>query len=651
MLSSAPLRVPHDAVPNVACVHNLTGVELSSTLLELLSRGLKFRPLVRHVAANILAESANKLARMIELRWFFKDHTPPSTTSAEMLFRVPSPQWMPPWSTERPRPRWLNGLREAILHTLVKACVPPTRSSRKYVNMLESEEAAVTYLKQHAIWNVIACDKNLGIALVTTEYLRAEAVRHFADTKVYTKIDIESLMPPLRKNLLELVTMCADFESGRRRTLNHPLHADVYGIFKRYICLHSDDAKIPKAKFLIKMHKPTGVVSHPYPCRLLACATQWHTTCIAKIVHWLLFPIVQKQHSFIGNSLEFIRMVTTTRFPADVIFATLDVTALYPSIDIQAALPLFREYLIRIKFPHTTFVLAAIDFIHKYSVVEWDGDVFLQSFGTAMGVNAAPAIACLYMSILEMTLFNHDSGIFMRAEDCEGVSPFVYKRYMDDAAVIFPGSRTALDKFIILLQNLAKPNIVWTFTISEVMMNFLDITLTKGEDFSTTGLLKVSLYQKPGNLFQYISPDSGHLRTVFVNLIRGEVKRILRASSSPVEYQTELASFKTRLISRQYEAAQIDNIFFRYPHSRRHDLLFHKEEPLKHTRTNCFRLVVPLSTQTIHVSRLPTLFNNIWPPNGVIVPEELPTCIRTAYTLYPPLATLLHRRLLGRLIP
>ncbi len=104
MLSYALLRAPRDAVPNVTCVDNLTGVELSSTLLDLLSRGLKFRPLVRHIAPNILAESAKTLARMIELRWYFKDLTSPGATSAEMLFRAPSPQWMSAWSTERPDP-------------------------------------------------------------------------------------------------------------------------------------------------------------------------------------------------------------------------------------------------------------------------------------------------------------------------------------------------------------------------------------------------------------------------------------------------------------------------------------------------------------------------------------------------------------------
>jgi hypothetical protein len=383
-------------------------------------------------------------------------------------------------------------------------------------------------------------------------------------------------------------------------------------------------------------------------CRLLCCSVQWYTTNIAKAVHYLVWPLVIIQPSFLRNSLELIKTISTQRFPAECLFVTLDVTALYPSIDLNLALPLIETYLRNIKFPHLSFVMAGLLFIHNYTFMVWAGIVYKQICGTSMGSCAAPALACLYLSLLELALFS-PQGVFCSAEMCDGYSPLLYKRYIDDAIAVWPGDRSSLLKFISLLQGLANPSIAWTFVISDTSINFLDITIFKGLDFATSGMLSVSLYQKPGNLYQYIPPSSGHLPQVFKNLVHGEVIRLLRASSRVEDFDSGLAAFRARLIARGYAGANVDNIFRQYPHSRRHASLFEvhpaTQSPTEPSASPIVRLILPLTAQSRSISSLqPPLFSRSWPPFDLAPLANGHVMTKIGFKLPPPMSSLLRHR-------
>jgi len=55
--------------------------------------------------------------------------------------------------------------------------------------------------------------------------------------------------------------------------------------------------------------------------------------------------------------------------------------------------------------------MLALSFIHDFTFMEWKGEIFRQVSGTSMGSGAAPALACLYLSLLELTLLSPD-GVF-----------------------------------------------------------------------------------------------------------------------------------------------------------------------------------------------------------------------------------------------
>ena len=48
-----------------------------------------------------------------------------------------------------------------------------------------------------------------------------------------------------------------------------------------------------------------------------------------------------------------------------------------------------------------SFILELLDLVLKYNIFEFDGELFLQLIGTAMGTRAAPNVADIFMSFLD----------------------------------------------------------------------------------------------------------------------------------------------------------------------------------------------------------------------------------------------------------
>uniref|UniRef100_A0A1X7SVF2 Reverse transcriptase domain-containing protein n=1 Tax=Amphimedon queenslandica TaxID=400682 RepID=A0A1X7SVF2_AMPQE len=119
---------------------------------------------------------------------------------------------------------------------------------------------------------------------------------------------------------------------------------------------------------------------------------------------------------------------------------------------------------------------------------------FRQIEGTAMGAAFSPSIANIYMSVLLKSFLSKRSD-----------KSLLIKRYIDDIFMIWQKHHD-LNKFVDDI-NSYHPNIKFTFTQSDSAVDFLDITVYKGED---TKKLKVSTFQKENNLHQYLHFSSSH---------------------------------------------------------------------------------------------------------------------------------------------
>ena len=147
------------------------------------------------------------------------------------------------------------------------------------------------------------------------------------------------------------------------------------------------------------------------------------------------------------------------------------------------------------------------EIVLKWNVFTFDGQIYEQVQGTAMGTKMAPSYANLFMDRFERDFLAQ-----------EPIRPLVWKR---DILCIWTGTRTEL------LLNKAHRTLKFTWSISDERIEFLDLNIFKGGRFNTTNKLDMSTHFKKTNTFQYPHFSSSHPRGVFKGLVKGEAIRFL----------------------------------------------------------------------------------------------------------------------------
>ena len=130
--------------------------------------------------------------------------------------------------------------------------------------------------------------------------------------------------------------------------------------------------------------------------------------------------------------------------------------------------------------------------------------------------------------------------------------PILLKRYIDDIFVIWPANKDLNSNF--------HEKIQFTTTKSDSSVNFLDLTIFKGNDFQTTGILDIKMYEKAQNLYHYLEFSSFHPGTTFKLIITGECIRYLRTNTIQENYELQVELLTTQQIdqnNRLWEKIQI----------------------------------------------------------------------------------------------
>ena len=136
----------------------------------------------------------------------------------------------------------------------------------------------------------------------------------------------------------------------------------------------------------------------------------------------------------------------------------------------------------------------------------------------------APSYANLFMADLEERLLaDYD------------VAPILWKRYLDDVFCVWPGTPDSFKEFVGYL-NSKHPTIKFTFEASQVAVDYLDLTLYKGDRFRKYRILDIKPFFKKTNKFQYLQFSSSHPRRTFRAVVKGEHLRLLRACSDEATY-------------------------------------------------------------------------------------------------------------------
>ena len=139
----------------------------------------------------------------------------------------------------------------------------------------------------------------------------------------------------------------------------------------------------------------------------------------------------------------------------------------------------------------------------------------------------------------------------------EPLKPEIYLRYIDDNLFTWPHGQGDLNRAFEML-NTQKERIKYTITTSDSEINFLDVTLYKGNRFRSSGILDIKPFFKQTNQMNYLHYSSSHPPSVFKGIVVGECTRFIRNSSDNVTYLQTTQRLKEALKLRGYPPHLLD---------------------------------------------------------------------------------------------
>ncbi|MGL4481483.1 MAG: reverse transcriptase domain-containing protein, partial [Lactococcus garvieae] len=270
---------------------------------------------------------------------------------------------------------------------------------------------------------------------------------------------------------------------------------------------------IPRLYGLPKIHKP-DVPLRPI---LDMCNSPYHAT--AKWLAEILEPIRHDlcQHS-LRDSFEFVDLVKGINMNSKYM-CSFDVSSLFTNVPLMETIDYICNYIdsSNVNIPLPTNALKELLIRCTWNVqFKFDGIIYRQIDGVAMGSPLGPLLSDIFMSSLENNYLKDSIN-----------SVLLYCRYIDDIFIIVNDMKDIpplLDVF-----NSAHSSITFTMEPEkDRSFNFLDVLLSKRPDNS----LKLSVYRKPTWTGQYTHFNSYVPLSQKRNLVRTLAYRARRICSN-----------------------------------------------------------------------------------------------------------------------
>ena len=527
--------------------------------------GLKFRPSLLPPSEAQFDLQIQDFCRRVRLQDKFAN-CPPDKDFNPRLY-VPT-GWNPP--RENPD---LEDTLFALPKELLKNIVAGKPHWKN--NLTKHEREELSELKSNPNIKILPTDKNLGPALVSTDWVQAETLRHLHDELSYHKVTQQ------------------DWYANRLNVINS--REKLMTIYSRFISssvarfLRSFDHFVSPAKFYVipKIHK------NPMVGRPIAASHSFITRPISTFVDELIKPKVHMP-TVLRDSGELIQLLENTVLPdGDCFLVTADVASLYPNVDTKKALIALDLPLREAGAPETPLLIQLARLVFEnYLSSEFCPDIFHQKFGIAMGTPFSVTVANAFMYHHEKDIVDHHSQYLI-----------LYKRFIDDIFAIWCGPKDTLLEFLGAL-NSKDQRIQLTHCISELSISFLHLFLYRD---GSSNVLQFSTFQKPLNKYLYIPFESFHPSSNNKAFIKGELMRYARNSSSFKSFSETRDRFWKRLRLRGYPFAFLLPLFLEIRYSDRKKWLLQKAKN-RSQRATVFKITFNCSH-----ARIGNVINRIMP--------------------------------------
>lgn len=397
------------------------------------------------------------------------------------------------------------------------------------------------YLKKQndLVWT--ASDKNLGLVCMSLQDYNYLVQRHLQSDKyllVGKHNTTKFFDTGYQESKREFIKLVSKTILPRERSLGHK---QIINFLEEQLeRAQKDEFQYPAFHVLPKIHKGlTNLSSRP-----IVGAIDWFTTPISKLLSFYLRELLKSRQveGMIQNTQDVVSKLQGIRkkdITSRTLLVTMDIESLYTNIKL--------EYIHEVLLALDPYYKVLAEFINSHNKFTYLDFIYKQTDGIAMGTNAAPEIANVYL----VTFLDAQ---FQELKDYA----HHYCRYLDDLFFLWNGSEEQLQIVLDKLQ-VCIPGIKFATKWSNDSVDFLDLTISKKGDE-----IHYYTHQKAMNRYGYITPSSTHPLHTFKGWITAELNRYKGNSSHRIYYERTKELFYQRLIERGYPRRFLIPIFAKH---------------------------------------------------------------------------------------
>ena len=415
-------------------------------------------------------------------------------------------------------------------------------------NLSPGEYKTIQELRNNKTIIIKPADKGGATVIMNKQDYLQEAYRQLNNNKYYVKLD-----EPIYHNNVKII-----------RSILEEMQTENF-ITKQQLSYLSGPVDYNARTFYLlpKIHKKRE--KWPLPnipeCRPIVSDVQSETYRVSEFIDYFINPLTTEHQTYIKNSFEFVKKLQNFKIEPNWLLVTGDISALYTNMHFDRTIECVKKAFNEHPDPNRPDkgLIKLLEISLKNNDFNFNGEYFLQVLGTAMGKRFAPGLANLYLLELDDQAINNFP-----------IHPILFIRYLDDIFFIWPDSEETLKNFENFLNNLI-PDIKINFEFSKNEISFLDVLI-----YTNNGTLHTKTFFKETDTHQLLHTNSFHPKHTFNGLIKSQLIRFKRLSSTQQNYNDTCKTLFGFLKNRGYNQSKLRKL--------QHNIWYNYVEPDKETK-------------------------------------------------------------------
>lgn len=519
---------------------NLSSVQLSSSQLSLLDKGLTFIPTYRSLPLHTIYSMQHRVIRNLKLKDYFReDHDNSRDEDDDDDFDYTTRRFIRPSTWTPPDHKVSQQTLETIqiIINSTETAIGHRRHDNRSVrlrkhqdNLTPDERLALDELRRDDRIVIKPADKGASTVVMDKSAYVTEVRRQLDNTTYYRRLEA----PIYQQNVPKINAIVNDMRehdyiSDRQATYLRASETDRHRTLYILPKIHKARSKWPQPN---RMPEGRPIVSD--------CSSESYR--VSQFIDSFIRPISVLHPSYLKDTYDFISKVRHRRLPKNAILVTGDVVALYTNMTFDRTLATTRAALHKHPCRHRPddHLLRLLELTMTNNDFQFDGEYYLQTCGMAMGKTYAPSLADIYMEDFDERAHHYH------------IVPELYYRFLDDIFFFWTSNVDELRKFETYLNSLID-GIKVTLNWSEQSVDFLDTTVYRHVDTDAdTDVIYTRVFFKETDTHQLLHRASFHPRHTARGVLKSQILRFKRLSTTKTDYNATCSILFQALAQRGY---------------------------------------------------------------------------------------------------